>query len=88
MLLVVSLLPALGAGIANPFPIPKLTVNYGINRVVPHGKVVLGEQLQATFTIVGVEAIGASLQVTRLSEIVATGKRPILSAETVTRLVY
>jgi hypothetical protein len=88
LLLVVSLLPALAAGIESPFPTPRLTVNYGLNRAVQHDAVVVDEIIRALFTFLEVESVGTSLQVTRLAEVTGSGQRPIASVETVARLVY
>lgn len=85
LLLVVSLLPALGAGIELPLPVPRATINYGLNRLEQIDEVEVGAVLQATFTIASVEDTGPALQIARTAEISANGKLAAI-AETIARL--
>ena len=86
LLLVVSLLPALGAGIELPLPPTRATINYGLNRLEWISDLQIGEVLQASFTISGVEDLNSAVQVNRTVEISANG-RLMARAETLSRLV-
>ncbi len=86
LLLVVSLLPALGSGIELPLPPPRATINYGLNGLERISDVQIGDVLQSNFTISGVQDLGSAVQLNRTVEISANGKLAVI-AETIARLV-
>ena len=86
LLLVVSLLPALGSGIELPLPQPRATINYGLNGLERISDVQIGDVLQSSFTISGVRDLGSAVQINRTVEISANGNLAVI-AETVARLV-
>lgn len=84
----VSLLPALLSGIDLPIAPPRLTVNYGLDRLVVVGEVQAGNRLRARVRVLGVDEIAGGLQVKRGFVVEDEEGSPVLEAETVSRLMY
>ena len=88
LLLIVSLLPALGSGSELPLPPPRATINYGLDRLEQRATIHPDDRLRATFTISSIDAIGSALQVARAIEITANDVTLVVVAQALSRFVY
>lgn len=86
LLLIVSLLPALGFEL--PLPAPRAIINYGLDRVEQRATIHPGDRLRATFTISSIGTIGSALQVARGIEITANDATLVVAAQALSRFVY
>lgn len=87
--LTLALVVPLLTGLPLPVPEPRLTINYGLNRVRFITPVPAGGRVRARATLTAAEDVGQGIQVERSVAVELEGAaRPALVAETVTRLVY
>lgn len=86
MSLMVPMLTEIGLPIDAP---PRLAVNYGLNRLRFPAPVIAGSRVRAWYEILSVEEVTDGVQLTRRVTMEAEGSdRPVLVAETVTRLMW
>ena len=92
LLYLLSLLPALSSGLNLPIPAPRATINYGLNSFAGGEPCQIGDRVRVTITVSGAEWLvepGRSpLQIIRLAGIENDGSELVLTAETVSRLVF
>lgn len=86
--LTLSLLPGLLAEVELPGPIPKLTINYGLDRVRFPAPVRVGSRVRAHMELMSVEEVPGGLQIKRKVTVEVEGQeKPACVAETLTRWV-
>ncbi len=84
MSLMVPLLNEIGLPVDPP---PRLAVNYGLNRLRFPAPVIVGSRIRAFYEILSVEEVADGVQLVRRVTVEREGtERPVLVAETVTRL--
>jgi len=86
--LILSLLPALLTAVDVPIEAPRMTVNYGLDRLQSLGTVHPGDRLRARILLVSVDEVSGGLQVKRSAVVENQDGQPVLEAEMVSRLVY
>lgn len=86
--LILSLLPALVTSVDMPIEAPRISVNYGLDRLQSLGTVQPGDRLRARVRLVSVDEVSGGLQVKRSAVVENQDSQPVLEAETVSRLVY
>ncbi len=86
MSLMVPMLSEIGLPVDPP---PRLAVNYGLNRLRFPAPVIVGSRIRAFYEILSVEEFAGDVQLVRRVTVEREeGERPVLVAETVTRLVW
>ncbi|CAN5204870.1 hypothetical protein BH18ACT5_BH18ACT5_10960 [soil metagenome] len=88
LLLIVSLLPALGSGSEMQLPPPRATINYGLDQLEQRAAIYPDDRLRATFAISSIDTIGSALQVARAIEITANDETLVVAAQALSRFVY
>ncbi|HJQ95035.1 MAG TPA: hypothetical protein VJ935_04920 [Acidimicrobiia bacterium] len=92
LLYLLSLLPALSSGQNLPVPAPRATINYGLNWFAGGEPCQSGDLVRATTTVSGAEWLGgpgrSPLQIIRRAGIENDRSELVLSAETVSRLIF
>ena len=92
LLYLLSLLPALSSGLNLPIPAPRATINYGLNSFAGGEPCQIGDRVRVTTTVSGAEWLGepgrSPLQIIRRAGIENDRSKVVLTAETVSRLVF
>jgi acyl dehydratase len=87
--LTMSLLPHLTREIALPVGEPRMTINYGLDRVRFPSPVRVGSRVRARVRLTGVSEITSAIQIKRQVTVEVDGSdKPAMVAETVTRFLY
>ena len=87
-LLLLSLLPALTSSITLPIEAPRTLVNYGLDRCRLTHRARTGERIRARATLLEVEDGNGWLQLKRRVVVENEAGEALLSAETLTRLIW
>lgn len=93
ILYLLALLPALSSGLNLPLPAPRTTINYGLNSLAAGVACQIGDRIRVHATVSGAEWLGepggrTPLQISRRVGIENEGSEHVLTAETVSRLVF
>jgi hypothetical protein len=92
LLFLVSLLPALSSELNLPIPASRATINYGLNSFAGGEPCQIGARVRLTTTVSGAEWLGepgrSPLQIIRQAGIENDKSELVLTAETVSRLVF
>jgi acyl dehydratase len=87
--LTLSLLPYLTREIPLPVGAPKMTINYGLDRVRFPSPVRAGSRVRARVRLTGVSEAPSGIHINREVTVEVEGQdKPAMVAETVTRLIY
>jgi hypothetical protein len=92
LLYLLSLLPALSLGLNLPVPAPRATINYGLNSFAGGEPCQSGDRVRVTTTVSAAEWLGepgrSPLQIIRRAGIENDRSELVLTAETVSRLIF